>query len=656
MSEAPMQRLHELTQAKANGELICEVGGAEVHVQLQAGRIAWVLDARNPLAFAQYLKEHGLLDDDSLQAVMAECRRSHAPLSETILSWRLATVDQLKSALRHQIAPAMALLEQSSPTDKGVFLARAQGDLYSEDLTFDFREFSSAPARAPARSGANGASRAANGTAARAATVPPLPTAAAAAAQAANAASAKQAAGADSPEPEARNGSAPPGSPGAPGGKRPGPTQPENEPAAPAAGSNRKLLAAVMVVAALAAAGLFAFLRGRGEGTQAGAPAAEGAPGGAASAAGLTANEVVFGMASAFSGAVKESGRAMRTGVEVAFAAANERGGVAGRKIRLVSVDDGYDPARTLQAMRELVETRNAFGVVGNFGTPTAVVAAPYAAEKKVLFFGAVSGASALRKNPPERTVFVYRPTYAQETAAALHYLTEVRRVPLSRIAVFYQDDEFGRAGLAGIDEQARRLSYDPGQLLRLTYARNSADVTDAVARVKKEAARVKAVVMVATSQAAVQFIQQVKELGATDVIFANVSAVDAGALAEGLVSAGRGYTDEVVVTQVVPLPTSKASAALEYQTALEKHGVGEKPGFMSFEGFIVGSILVEGLRRAGRDLSTDALVAALEQIQDLDLGLGAPISFGPADHQAMNKVWGTMLQPDGSYRAIRFD
>jgi ABC-type branched-subunit amino acid transport system substrate-binding protein len=369
-------------------------------------------------------------------------------------------------------------------------------------------------------------------------------------------------------------------------------------------------------------------------------------------AAGVSDTEVVFGMASPFSGAIKELGRGMRTGLEAAFAVANESGGVHGRKLKLVALDDGYDPQRTRQVMQELLEQRKVFAIAGNVGSPTAAVSVPIAMEKKVVFFGALTGAPLLRRSPPDRYVFNYRPSYAEETAAAVRYLVDVRRVEPRQIGVFYQGDAFGEAGLAGVEDQLRRYRRDPAQLVKATYQRNSADVSAALARFRKEQGKLRAVVLVATYQAAIQFIQRAKDAG-LDLVFTNVSAVGSNELADGLVGAGAGYTSDVVVTQIVPLPTSKATAALRYQAALDKHAIGEKPGFITFEGYIVGNILIEALRRAGRDLDNERLVAAFEDIKGLDLGIGTPITFGPADHQGSHKVWGTQLQPDGSYKAI---
>lgn len=367
---------------------------------------------------------------------------------------------------------------------------------------------------------------------------------------------------------------------------------------------------------------------------------------------GVTATEVVFGMASPFSGANRELGRAMKAGIEAAFAELNAGGGVHGRKLRLVTVDDGYEPSRTGPAMKQLVEQERVFAVVGNVGTPTAAVSVPYCMDRKVVFIGALSGSEILRKNPPDRVVFNFRPSYAEETAAAIRYLVDLRRIPPARIAVFAQEDGFGESGWQGVTDELSRRGVDRSRLLRVGYKRNTADVAEAIAVLKQRAGDLDAIVMVATYKAAATFIRKLRDAG-LPLFTTNVSPVDSNALAEELVTSGARHAAGVVVTQVVPPPSSRVPGAIRFQEALAKLDPRERPGFLSFEGWIVGHIVGEALRRAGGDLDSDRLVTALEGIRDLDLGIGARISFGPQEHQGSHKVWGTMLQPDGSWKQI---
>ncbi len=367
---------------------------------------------------------------------------------------------------------------------------------------------------------------------------------------------------------------------------------------------------------------------------------------------GVSDTEVLFGMAAPFSGTAKELGRQMKVGVEVAFAGANAEGGVQGRQLRLVTLDDGYEPSRTADVMRELAEKRAVFGFVGNVGTPTAAVALPYVLGRQMLFFAPFTGASLLRKDPPDHTVFNYRASYVEETAAIVRYLVEVRRLRPDQIAVFAQNDAYGDAGYQGVVRKLRQLKRDPTVLLKVTYERNTTDVANAVARVLERKDRIKAVVMVATYRAAARFIEQVRTVRPA-MLFTNVSFVGSQALAEELVQLGPRFAEGVIVTQVVPLPTSRSTAVLRYQEALARYAPGEKPDFISLEGYVDGTVLVEALRRTGRALTTARLVQALEDLHGLDLGLGAPISFGPSEHQGSHKVWGTVLDRTGNYQTM---
>lgn len=375
-------------------------------------------------------------------------------------------------------------------------------------------------------------------------------------------------------------------------------------------------------------------------------------PGGRA-AAQLSDGEIVFGMTGPFSGPSKEMGQQVRSGIEVAFAAQNDAGGVHGRKLRLVALDDGFDPGRTAGAMRELLYGRKVFGIVGSVGTAGAEVAVRLANERGILFFGAVSGASFLRRNPPDRVVFNYRASYAEETEAIVRYLVEVRRIPVARIAVFTQDDAFGAAGFEGVARIMRQYRRDPAKLIRVRYRRNTADVEEAVKEISRRAKEVGAVVMVATHKAAARFIERLRDSGVRGVVYTNVSDVGANALAEELAQLGPGYGEGVVVTQVVPLPTARATTIMRFQEQMRKYSTGEKPGFLSLEGWVTARLLVEALQRAGRDLTEDRLIETLEGMRNLDLGIGPILGFGPSEHQASHMVWGTVIDGKGQIRAL---
>jgi branched-chain amino acid transport system substrate-binding protein len=371
--------------------------------------------------------------------------------------------------------------------------------------------------------------------------------------------------------------------------------------------------------------------------------------------AGVSDTEIVFGMSAPFSGPAKELGRGMKTGIDLAFAAANEAGGVNGRRLRLVALDDGYEPERTRAVMKELAEGRNVFGFIGNVGTPTAEVAVPFTLEKKMLFFGPFTGAGLLRREPPDRYVFNYRASYAEETAATVRYLVETRRIPADEIAVFAQQDGYGDAGFNGVAKMLRKYKRDPQRALRVGYKRNTSDVEAAVEKLLRTRKRVSAVVMVATYKAAAKFIDRMKA-ERDDILFTNVSFVGSQALADELMSYGGKVAEGVMVTQVVPLPLSKATAVLRYQELLPKYSLGEKPDFVSLEGYLAANLLIEGLKRTGRDFTSESLIDALEALRAVDLGVGTSMGFGMSEHQASHKVWGTVLDSSGNFQTVEMD
>jgi ABC-type branched-subunit amino acid transport system substrate-binding protein len=367
---------------------------------------------------------------------------------------------------------------------------------------------------------------------------------------------------------------------------------------------------------------------------------------------GVTDSEIRFGISAAFSGPAKELGQNMRLGIEAAFKVANAEGGVHGRQLRLIATDDGYEPSRTAVTMKQLYEKDQVFGIVGNVGTPTAVVGLPYALERKMLFFGAFTGAGLLRNDPPDRYVFNYRASYAEETAATVHYLVKVRRLRTDQIAVFAQQDPYGDSGFAGVAKAIRSLGGKDSAILRLNYQRNTVDVDGAVEQLRKSRIPIKAVIMVPTYRAAAKFIEKTRDSN-PDMIYASVSFVGSTALANELMLLGKRFAKGVIVTQVVPALEGSSSLVLDYKSALSKYLPGETADYVSLEGYVAANVLIEALKRNGSELDTEKLVETLENLRDLDIGLGTPVSFSRSEHQGVHKVWGTQLDENGRYQPI---
>jgi ABC-type branched-subunit amino acid transport system substrate-binding protein len=369
---------------------------------------------------------------------------------------------------------------------------------------------------------------------------------------------------------------------------------------------------------------------------------------------GVTNNEIRFGISAPLTGSAKELGQNMKVGIEAAFNVANAKGGVYGRQLRLIAADDGYEPTRTAATMKQLYESDQVFGLVGNVGTPTAVVALPYALDRKMLFFGAFTGAGLLRSDPPDRYVFNYRASYAEETAAVVNYLVKVRRLLPEQIAVFAQQDAYGDAGFAGVEKAIRSLrGGDESPILRLNYQRNTVNVDDAVAQLQqKRRIPIKAVIMVPAYRAAAKFIEKTRDLY-PDMIYTSVSFVGSTALADELTLLGKKYATGVIVTQVVPAVDGHSSLVLDYKSALAKYFPGEAPDYVSLEGYVDANVLIAALQRNGPQLDTERLVGTLENLHDLDIGLGTPVTFSRSDHQGVHKVWGTQLDETGHYQPI---
>jgi branched-chain amino acid transport system substrate-binding protein len=303
--------------------------------------------------------------------------------------------------------------------------------------------------------------------------------------------------------------------------------------------------------------------------------------------------------------------------------------------------------------MKQLWENDQVFGILGNVGTPTALVALPSALDHKMLFFGAFTGANLLRQVPPDHYVFNYRASYSEETEAAVRYLVRVRGLLPKEIAVFAQQDSYGDAGFEGVAKAIRGLRGGYAEpILRLNYKRNTVDVTDAVAQLRARKSSVKAVVMVATYRAAANFIVQTRDRY-PNMIYTNVSFVGSTALSDELVLQGEKFADGVIVTQVVPAVSGYSRAVLDYKAALAKYFPGERPDYVSFEGYVVAQILAEALKRVGAQPDTEKLIDTLESIHDLEMGLGTLLKFGPSEHQASHMVWGTQLDKRGHFNAI---
>lgn len=371
---------------------------------------------------------------------------------------------------------------------------------------------------------------------------------------------------------------------------------------------------------------------------------------------GVTENSITLGMSAPFTGGPRSLSDGMKLGIDTAFAEVNATGGIHGRQLKLIPLDNGYDGPRALATTRDLVENRHVFGLIGNVGTPTVASVLPYVNANKVLLFGPLTGSPVTRNDPPDRYVFNVRPSYGAETEAMIRNLIKEKNIPARSIVVFAQNDSYGDAGYDGAVKALRKLGHT-GDLLRVGYDRNTVDVADAVNRVfahsasiAKSAGGVRAVIVVATAAPSAAFTAKIASLGATIM---NVSFVDASQLALEFKEHWPGVGTGVIVTQVVPHFESSATGVIRYRDALKAFAPDKSPGFASLEGYVVGTLFAESLRMAGPNVDTERLIGTLEKIQNLDLGMGGAYSFGVSKHWASQKVWGTMLTENGTFKAL---
>jgi len=314
----------------------------------------------------------------------------------------------------------------------------------------------------------------------------------------------------------------------------------------------RRSLWSVLSVAALVILVAATYFLGRWRGDRPPGPPESGAVAAAGSAIapvkpaarptvrGVTDNMVTFGMTAPFKGLSKELGRDMKVGIDTYFEEINAGGGIAGRKLDLIALDDGYEPDQALANMILLKDQRQVFGIIGNVGTPTAEKTLPYALENRLLFFGAYTGANLLRKEPPDRYVFNFRASYVEETAAIARYLVETKKIKPEEIAVFAQEDAYGAAGFEGVARALRKYGRDRADIVKVGHHRNQTDVGPAVATLKQHP-EIRAIIMVTVYAPAARFIQHMRDQKYAG-LFTNVSFVGAAHLAEGLTQLGQKY------------------------------------------------------------------------------------------------------------------
>ena len=361
---------------------------------------------------------------------------------------------------------------------------------------------------------------------------------------------------------------------------------------------------------------------------------------GAAAEPGIDAERILFGQSAALSGPASGLGQAMRSGIAAAFAEANRNGGVHGRRLELVSLDDGYEPEAAIENTRTLINEHQVFALIGAVGTPTARSSVPVAAAAGVPYIAPFTGAPFLRDGQ-WRNVINLRASYYQETEAMMQFLT---RRGLTRVAVAYQDDSFGRAGFRGAQLAMERRGLKPAATA--VYPRNTIAVKTTLLDVME--GEPEAVIIVGAPAPVAAFLNWGRKLR-LDMVFMTTSFAGGNALIrnlsnESLDSAG------LLMTQVVPPLIGDALPVVqEYLSALKQTAPDAEPGFVSLEGYLAGRMAVVAMEQCGPDPRRDRVLPMLRDAGRIDLG-GFSLEFGADDYQGSDAVYLTVVSPDGEY------
>jgi branched-chain amino acid transport system substrate-binding protein len=356
---------------------------------------------------------------------------------------------------------------------------------------------------------------------------------------------------------------------------------------------------------------------------------------------GVSPEHILFGQAAALEGPSSALGRGMRQGILAAFAEINAKGGVHGRKLELISRDDGYDPDRSIMQTVKLLEEDKVFALIGAVGTPTTSVTVPIAKAKNVPFIGPFTGAGFLRA-PELQNVINIRASYGAEAEAWIKHLTE--DLHIRNIAIFYQDDSYGRDGLAGVKVALEKRGME--LTAESTFERNTKAVSSAVRTLRR--AEPEAVVMVGTYAPCAEFIKLARKSG-FNPIFVNISFVGASALAKELGPEGQG----VIVSQVVPFPwDASIKVVADYHAAEKALDPDLKPDFISLEGYLSGRLVAAALEIVGPNPTRADILRVINDIGRFDIS-GDIITLGEKMHDAPPKVFLTVIQPDGTFKAV---
>jgi ABC-type branched-subunit amino acid transport system substrate-binding protein len=350
---------------------------------------------------------------------------------------------------------------------------------------------------------------------------------------------------------------------------------------------------------------------------------------------GITDKEILIGSCSALDGPAGELGKQTVLGAKTYLNYINDAGGVNGRKVNLITFNDGYEPGKAIDCFNHLLQ-KNIFAAAFFVGTPTAAKYVPMAEANKVPLVGLFTGAQLLHE-PFKPHVISVRASYFDETREQVDHLW--KDLGIRKFGVIYQDDAFGAAILSGV----RKALEHHGETLTIlgSFPRNTVDVGDAIKQVKASAPE--AVILAGTYKPVAEIVKQSHAAG-WHPLFSTVSFVGTEAF---IAQAGKD-ADGTVITQVVPPYTREdLPTVVLYNKLLKQYYPLQKPNFVSFEGFVDALVVCEGLKLAGADLTRAKFISAIESMHNKDIGLGPnlKLNYGPQRHKGFDSVYYTRVK-----------
>ncbi len=357
---------------------------------------------------------------------------------------------------------------------------------------------------------------------------------------------------------------------------------------------------------------------------------------GGAHAQGVTKTGILIGQSSPFSGSNKELGDDIREGLQAYFKQVNDAGGINGRSLELVALDDANDAKRAGENARILIEERGVLALIGYASATLSLPALPFVEKNKIAFVGPFTGAEPMRSF--RRNVYNIRASYADELEKIVDFYTTTG---MKKFSIIHYDDAIGKENLTAVETALNRRGLKPVSIG--TLKRNQTDLGAAVSDVVKASPDV--VIATTLYKTTGDFVKAARKAGSSTQ-FASTSFVGASALASELGDQGTG----VVVAQVVP-PYSRASVQIvrEYQAAIEK-SLGKKDySFTSLESYIGARVLAEAIRRSGANPTREGVMKALDSIQNFNVG-GYVVDFSPTNHNGSKFVELTAISKAGRF------